>query len=66
MKLDLRIGCCGYPVARERYYKIFKAIEIQDTFYNKKANIWLVEKILGARASLKGRSIRIKGVGLLN
>lgn len=27
------VGCCGFPVARERYYKTFRAVEIQQTFY---------------------------------
>lgn len=29
----LYVGCCGFPVARERYYRTFKAVEIQQTFY---------------------------------
>jgi len=27
------VGCCGFPVGRERYYKAFKGVEIQQTFY---------------------------------
>ncbi len=27
------VGCCGFPVARKRYYRVFKAVEIQQTFY---------------------------------
>ena len=30
---DLKIGCCGFPVARERYYQKFKVVEVQQTFY---------------------------------
>ncbi|GAB4260611.1 MAG: DUF72 domain-containing protein [Deferrisomatales bacterium] len=29
----LRVGCCGFPVARRRYYPVFQAVEIQQTFY---------------------------------
>ncbi len=27
------MGCCGFPVARARYYEAFGAVEIQQTFY---------------------------------
>ncbi|MEO0122835.1 MAG: DUF72 domain-containing protein [candidate division WOR-3 bacterium] len=30
----IRIGCCGFPVARERYYKKFSVVEVQSTFYD--------------------------------
>lgn len=29
----IKLGCCGFPVARKRYYRQFKAVEIQKTFY---------------------------------
>ncbi len=29
----VKIGCCGFPVARSRYYKVFRVVEIQQTFY---------------------------------
>ncbi|MEO0206577.1 MAG: DUF72 domain-containing protein [candidate division WOR-3 bacterium] len=29
-----KIGCCGFPVARERYYKKFSVVEVQSTFYD--------------------------------
>ena len=29
----LKIGCCGLPVAQERYFKQFSTIEIQQSFY---------------------------------
>ncbi len=29
----LKIGCCGFPVAQERYFKQFSTIEIQQSFY---------------------------------
>ncbi|MEW6162107.1 MAG: DUF72 domain-containing protein [Nitrospirota bacterium] len=31
--MDIRIGCCGFPVAREKYYKHFSVVELQQTFY---------------------------------
>ena len=30
----LYIGCCGFCMARQRYYTVFNAVELQDTFYN--------------------------------
>ena len=29
----VKIGCCGFPVARKRYFATFKLVEIQQTFY---------------------------------
>jgi len=29
----VKIGCCGFPVARDRYYKNFEVLEIQRVFY---------------------------------
>ena len=30
----LKIGCCGFPVSKERYFEKFSVVEIQCTFYN--------------------------------
>lgn len=32
-KLGPKIGCCGFPVRRERYFEHFGVVEIQKTFY---------------------------------
>lgn len=29
----LKIGCCGFPIAKEKYYKEFNLVEINSTFY---------------------------------
>jgi len=29
----IKLGCCGFPIARRRYYHQFKVVEIQKTFY---------------------------------
>ncbi|MCM8778717.1 MAG: DUF72 domain-containing protein [Candidatus Omnitrophica bacterium] len=29
----VKIGCCGFPTAKENYFKKFKVVEIQQTFY---------------------------------
>jgi len=29
----IRVGCCGYPVARLKYRKIFNIVELNSTFY---------------------------------
>ncbi len=31
--MSVRIGCCGFATAQERYYKLFPLVEIQQTFY---------------------------------
>jgi len=31
--MNLKIGCCGFPVARGKYFKKFKIVELQRTFY---------------------------------
>ena len=28
-----RIGCCGFQVSRQKYFKVFQLVEIQNTFY---------------------------------
>lgn len=30
----IKVGCCGFPVTRERYYKTFSVVEVQSTFYD--------------------------------
>jgi uncharacterized protein YecE (DUF72 family) len=31
--MDVKIGCCGFPKARNIYYEYFKVVEVQQTFY---------------------------------
>ncbi|MEW6232856.1 MAG: DUF72 domain-containing protein [Chloroflexota bacterium] len=31
--MKLQIGCCGFPKAREEYYRHFALVELQQTFY---------------------------------
>lgn len=28
------VGCCGFPISRSRYYRLFNTVELQETFYN--------------------------------
>ncbi len=46
MKNDLvvKVGCCGFPKARKKYYNDFKLVELQNTFYNLPSIDW-AEKI---------------------
>ena len=30
---EVLIGCCGFPVARQKYYERFRVVEVQQTFY---------------------------------
>jgi uncharacterized protein YecE (DUF72 family) len=34
MARETKIGCCGFPVARDKYFKNFGVVEIQSTFYH--------------------------------
>ncbi|MBI4677857.1 MAG: DUF72 domain-containing protein [Elusimicrobia bacterium] len=29
----VRIGCCGFPVSRQRYYEAFRVVEVDSSFY---------------------------------
>lgn len=29
----IHVGCCGFPVKRETYYRAFSVVEVQQTFY---------------------------------
>ncbi len=29
----IKVGTCGFPVSREKYWKVFKVVEVQKTFY---------------------------------
>lgn len=31
--MKIKIGCCGFPVAKDRYYQAFDVVELQQTFY---------------------------------
>jgi uncharacterized protein YecE (DUF72 family) len=31
--MNIKIGCCGFPLAKEKYYQHFKVVELQQTFY---------------------------------
>ncbi len=33
MTKEVIAGCCGFPCSRSKYYSLFKAVEIQQTFY---------------------------------
>jgi uncharacterized protein YecE (DUF72 family) len=33
MLTEFKVGCCGFPVARARYFKMFPVVEVQQTFY---------------------------------
>ncbi len=33
MKKNVKIGCCGFPISRKKYYEKFKVVELQQTFY---------------------------------
>jgi len=31
--MEIKVGCCGFPVAKNKYYEKLKLVEIQQTFY---------------------------------
>jgi uncharacterized protein YecE (DUF72 family) len=32
--MGIRVGCCGFPMAKAEYYRRFPVVEIQQSFYN--------------------------------
>jgi len=32
--MRVEVGTCGFPISREKYYRLFNAVELQETFYN--------------------------------
>jgi uncharacterized protein YecE (DUF72 family) len=36
----VKIGCCGFPVSRKKYYEIHSLVELQNTFYNLPTETW--------------------------
>jgi len=34
MARETKIGCCGFPVARDEYFSKYKVVELQSTFYH--------------------------------
>ena len=30
---EIKVGCCGFTVSQQKYFQLFKVIEIQNTFY---------------------------------
>lgn len=32
--MAVKVGCCGFPMAKAEYYRRFSVVEIQQTFYN--------------------------------
>lgn len=30
---SIKIGCCGFPVSKKRYFSVFNVVELQKTFY---------------------------------
>ncbi|MEM2022002.1 MAG: DUF72 domain-containing protein [Zestosphaera sp.] len=52
------VGCCGFPMARGKYYSLFNAVELQETFYNPpdpgRARRYREEAPEGFRFSMKG------------
>lgn len=33
MCMKVKIGCCGFPVSRRKYYSVLSTVEVQQTFY---------------------------------
>ncbi len=31
--MDLKVGCCGFPVSMSKYFNMFEVVEVQKTFY---------------------------------
>lgn len=33
-ELEVVVDCCGFPISKEKYYNVFKLVEVKSTFYN--------------------------------
>jgi uncharacterized protein YecE (DUF72 family) len=42
--MEIKVGCCGFPVNKREYFKNFKIVEIQSTFYQPPMKIETVRK----------------------
>ena len=42
----VKVGCCGFPKARRKYYESFNLVELQNTFYDLPSVEW-AEKLRG-------------------
>lgn len=53
----IKVGCCGYPVARKKYFSRLKIVEVQTTFYKppeaKVAEKWRLEAPKGFEFTIK-------------
>ncbi|WP_440060141.1 DUF72 domain-containing protein [Thermogladius sp. 4427co] len=38
--MGIKIGCCGFPVSRKKYYGEFNVVELQNTFYDLPSIDW--------------------------
>lgn len=41
MVYQVKIGCCGFPVSKSKYFETFKVVELQQTFYQPPDNTLL-------------------------
>lgn len=55
--MKVKVGCCGFPTARARYFETFHLVEIQNTFYKpplvETARKWRQEAPAGFEFTLK-------------
>lgn len=55
--MAVNIGCCGFPVGREKYAARFQVVEVQDTFYQppqpESARRWRLQAPSGFEFTLK-------------
>jgi len=56
-KRDIRVGCCGFAAARQRYFKTLSLVEVQQTFHDppqvKTAEKWRQEAPEGFEFAVK-------------
>jgi uncharacterized protein YecE (DUF72 family) len=54
----VKVGCCGFPVARKKYFSRMRLVELQSTFYNppseRSIRGWLRDAPEGFEFSVKG------------
>ncbi len=45
MRKVIKVGCCGFPLNRRDYFKKFKLVELQNTFYQPPKRLATVERL---------------------
>jgi hypothetical protein len=58
-KAEIKVGCCGFVISQKKYFRLFRLIEIQSTFYQlpelKTAEKWRASSPAGFEFTPEGK-----------